>query len=1179
MTLHLGKVKPGSTLYIPFDTFAGATGASITMTGLAVTDIEIYKNGSVTQRAFDTGYTLLDTDGIDFDALTGIHGFSVDLSSNADAGFFVAGGFYWVVVSAITVDTQTVSFVAATFCIGYDGALVDTTIATLATQTSFTLTAGPAEDDALNGCTVIIHDIASAVQLGKAIVLDYTGSTKTVTLVAGVTFTAAAGDNISILPPALQPSVWGGTEVIQTGDSFARIGATGSGLTSLASQASVDAVDNFVDTEIADIQARLPAALTADGNMKADTLRIGGTLQTGRDIGASVLLSSGTGTGQLDFTSGVVKSSLVQILGTALTETAGQIAAAFKQFFDVGTPTGTMKAITNVVTATNLTNLPTIPTNWLTADGLAADAVTEIQSGLSTAAALATVQADTDDIQARLPAALVGGKMDSDATAISGDTVAADNLEKEYDGTGYGHILQRTTIATLASQTSFTLTAGSADDNAYNNCIMVIEDASTAAQKAVAVIADYTGATKTITLLNDPAIFTIATTDIVTIIADKAIKPTVDNRTLDVSAGGEAGIDWANVGTPGSAVSLSATTISTLTTYTGNTPQTGDSFARIGVTGSGLTSLATQASVNTVDDFLDTEIAAIITTLGTPAGASISADIAAIEAQTDDIGAAGAGLTTVPWNAAWDAEVQSEVDDALVARNLDKLVIASGTADSGTTTTMVDAARTEADADYWKGRMIVFTSGNVSGQCAIITDFVTATDTFTFAPPLTQAVTTQTYVILPGVSVWDDTLAEHLISGSTGAALNAAGAAGDPWSTALPGAYGAGTAGKIVGDNINTTISSRSSHSAADVWAVTTRTLSAAGVQAIWDALTSALTTVGSIGKLIVDNLNATISSRSSHSAADVWASATRLLTAGTNIVLAKGTGVTGFNDLSAAQVNTEVDTAIADARLDELLAADSDIDGAAPPTVGSVVHELMSKTAGSFTYDQTTDSNEAIRDRGDAAWITATGFSTLTQADIRTATGLASANLDTQLTAIDDAVDTEVAAVLAAVDTEVAAIKAKTDNLPASPAAVGSQMDLVNAPNAIAVTAIQSGLAVQASVDDLEGRLTATRAGYLDNLSGGAVALASGVTVTTNNDKTGYALSAAAVDAILDEVVEGTYTMRQFLRLFASALGGELSGAATTTITIRDASDTKTRITATVDADGNRSAVTLDLT
>ena len=45
--------------------------------------------------------------------------------------------------------------------------------------------------------------------------------------------------------------------------------------------------------------------------------------------------------------------------------------------------------------------------------------------------------------------------------------------------------------------------------------------------------------------------------------------------------------------------------------------------------------------------------------------ANLPADIAAIEAQTDDIGVAGAGLTAVPWNAAWDAEVQSEVVDAI----------------------------------------------------------------------------------------------------------------------------------------------------------------------------------------------------------------------------------------------------------------------------------------------------------------------------------------------------------------------------------------------------------------------------------------------------------------------------------------------------------------------------------
>lgn len=37
------------------------------------------------------------------------------------------------------------------------------------------------------------------------------------------------------------------------------------------------------------------------------------------------------------------------------------------------------------------------------------------------------------------------------------------------------------------------------------------------------------------------------------------------------------------------------------------------------------------------------------------------------------IGTAGAGLTAIPWNAAWDAEVESEASDALIALNLDHL--------------------------------------------------------------------------------------------------------------------------------------------------------------------------------------------------------------------------------------------------------------------------------------------------------------------------------------------------------------------------------------------------------------------------------------------------------------------------------------------------------------------------
>lgn len=107
--------EAGDTLPIFFDTFDGGTGASITMTGLAVTDIEIYQDGVATTRASENGYALLDTDGINFDSLTGIHGISINLSDNSDDGFYAVGSWYTVVISTITVDGQTVSFIAASF--------------------------------------------------------------------------------------------------------------------------------------------------------------------------------------------------------------------------------------------------------------------------------------------------------------------------------------------------------------------------------------------------------------------------------------------------------------------------------------------------------------------------------------------------------------------------------------------------------------------------------------------------------------------------------------------------------------------------------------------------------------------------------------------------------------------------------------------------------------------------------------------------------------------------------------------------------------------------------------------------------------------------------------------------------------------------------------------------------
>ena len=50
--------------------------------------------------------------------------------------------------------------------------------------------------------------------------------------------------------------------------------------------------------------------------------------------------------------------------------------------------------------------------------------------------------------------------------------------------------------------------------------------------------------------------------------------------------------------------------------------------------------------------------------------------------------------------------------------------------------------------------------------------------------------------------VWDEILSGHTVSGSTGEALDDAGASGDPWDTSLPGSYADGSAGHILG-NLN----------------------------------------------------------------------------------------------------------------------------------------------------------------------------------------------------------------------------------------------------------------------------------------------------------------------------------------------------------------------------------------
>lgn len=150
-------------------------------------------------------------------------------------------------------------------------------------------------------------------------------------------------------------------------------------------------------------------------------------------------------------------------------------------------------------------------------------ALTDIKLDKLLAAAVAGADVTDDSIFAKL----VSKSATADWDTFINTTDALEALRDRGDTawiTGAGgsppDLLQNTTIATLASQTSFTLTAGSADDTAYEDQVVVVTDSATSTQKAVGFCSAYTGATKTITLLRDPGVFTMAVGDTVDIIAN-----------------------------------------------------------------------------------------------------------------------------------------------------------------------------------------------------------------------------------------------------------------------------------------------------------------------------------------------------------------------------------------------------------------------------------------------------------------------------------------------------------------------------------------------------------------------------------------------------------------------------------------------------------------------------------
>jgi hypothetical protein len=191
-------------------------------------------------------------------------------------------------------------------------------------------------------------------------------------------------------------------------------------------------------------------------------------------------------------------------------------------------------------------------------------------------------------------------------------------------------------------------------------------------------------------------------------------------------------------------------------------------------------------------------------------------------------------------------------------------------------------------------------------------------------------------------AVWDEALAGHATAGSAGAGLSAAGSAGDPWSTALPGSYGAGTAGKIIGDNIDAAISTRlatsgyTAPSNSDITAIKAKTDNLPSDPADESLVIAATNAIAALIGTPSVSVSADLAAVQAHGDTS-WATAS------------------GFSTLDAAGVRAAVGMASAD--------LDTQLDG--------------------------------IVTHGDGAWATASGFSTLTTGDIPTSDDNADALLD----------------------------------------------------------------------------------------------------------------------------------------------------------------------------------------
>jgi copper chaperone CopZ len=213
-------------------------------------------------------------------------------------------------------------------------------------------------------------------------------------------------------------------------------------------------------------------------------------------------------------------------------------------------------------------------------------------------------------------------------------------------------------------------------------------------------------------------------------------------------------------------------------------------------------------------------------------------------------------------------------------------------------------------------------------------------------------------------------------------------------------------------------------------------------------------------------------------------------------------------------------------------------------------------------------DTNELQTNQGN--WTTATGFSTHAAADVwsvgtRAITDKAGFSISGTKTTLDALNDFD--PTTQEVTTDAAsrtASKADVSNLDAtiSSRAPASEYDTEMAR-------ITANVATESKQDTIDTVVDAIQA-KTDNLPADP-ADQSEVEAAIS------ALNDISVADIISGIADGTYDLQEMLRIMFAALAGKSSGGGTSTITFRDAADSKNRISATVDSNGNRTAITLD--